>query len=119
MTTPSIEVIDARLTENEKKTENLHLRVGGSPGQAGLEDKVIDIFSRLSSLEFWRNAWIPRLEGNGKKPLMQRVDALEDWQNKRDNEVKERRSDQNSIKIAIFLMIVSSLWDIVRDFILP
>ena len=115
----SVEVLEERLKAAEKVADDIQARVIGHPGATGLEDKVIDILSRISSLEFWRNMWIPRLEGNGKKPLMQRVDELETWQNNRDKEVQEKRSDQRSIKLAIILMIVSSLWGIIKDFILP
>lgn len=92
--------------------ENLHVRVGGDPtrGIVGLEDKVtaIDIFIAR---------WMPKLEGNGKKPLMTRLEAVEDWQEKRDKIENQKVTDNRDIRIAIALMVLSSLWNVFGDWV--
>lgn len=94
------------------KYENLHTRVGGDPtrGIAGLEDKV-------TALQIFVERWTPKLEGNGKKPLMTRLEAVEDWQAKKDKMDNQKITDNRDIRIAIMLMVVSSLWNIFGDWV--
>lgn len=95
-----------------ERYENLHIRVGGDPtrGIRGLEDKVTD-------LENFKERWTPKLEGNGKKPLMVRLEAVEDWQAKKDRADNQKIADNRDMRIAIILMVVSSFWNIFGDWI--
>ncbi len=95
-----------------ERYENLHIRIGGDPtrGIKGLEDKVTD-------LETFKERWTPKLEGNGKKPLMVRLEAVEDWQEKRDKAENQKIADNRDMRIAIIMMIVSSIWNVFGDVI--
>ncbi len=92
--------------------ENLHIRIGGNPltGVEGLEDKV-------TKLEIFKDRWTPKLEGNGKKPLMVRLEAVEDWQAKRDKSENQKIADNRDMRIAIILMVVSSFWNVFGDWV--
>ena len=92
--------------------ENLHVRIGGDTtrGIEGLEDKV-------GKLEIFKERWTPKLEGNGKKPLMVRLEAVEDWQAKKDKMENQKIIDNRDMRIAIILMVISSFWNIFGDWI--
>lgn len=105
-------VLQKTLDYLTERYHNLHIRIGGDPtrGMKGLEDRVGD-------LEIFRDRWNPKLEGNGKPPLMQRIQTIEDWQAKKDKVEHQKIADSRDIRIAIYLMVISSLWNIFGDWI--
>lgn len=48
---------------------------------------------------------------------MQRLQTVEDWQAARDKAEKRRTDDNRDMRVAIILMVVSSLWNIFGDWI--
>lgn len=91
---------------------DLRVRVGGNPltGAEGLEDKV----SKHSVI---LDRWLPKIDGNGKKGIFARVEAVEDWQEKKDKAENRKVEDNRDMRIAIILMVLSSLWNIFGDWI--